>query len=318
MHTYSLFGLALASDVPFIRPLRAGAGQPDLTFTCQAEPPFEVAPAALTPTRSTRQTDERLRMPRVLRTEACDVVQVADDITFYIWHDRIICHLSDPARFDRVEMYFLAAALPYWMEQRGIPVLHASSVVVDGQALGFMARSRMGKSALAATFVQQGALLLSDDPLVVRMEGESVVAYPGVPQMRMWADQAQQFLGYSETLPRVHPTLAKRFVPISAVGGFCKEPQPLTRLYLLDRQTTSQDADPVGIKVLAVAPTQALFQLVNNSYIARTFAAREYQQRRLALLAPLAERVTVRRLVYPSGYEHLRAVREAILRDLNV
>lgn len=316
MHTYSLFGLTLASDVPFIRPLRAGAGQPDLTFTCQAEPPFGFEPTALMPTHSTRQTGERSNLPRVLRTEACDVVQVADGITFYIWHTRIICHLSDPARFDRVELYFLTAALPYWMEQHGIPVLHASSVVVDGQAIGFMARSQTGKSALAATFVQQGDLLLSDDPLVVQLEGERVVAYPGVPQMRMWADQAQQFLGYYETLPRVHPTLAKRFVPISAVGGFCEQPQPLARLYLLDRQASSPDQDPVGIEIIAVAPTQALFQLATNSYIARTFATREYQQKRLALLAPLAKRVAVSRLVYPSGYEHLPAVREAILRDL--
>jgi hypothetical protein len=48
----------------------------------------------------------------------------------------------------------------------------------------------------------------------------------------------------------------------------------------------------------------------------RLVQAAGLQPQRLALFAALVQRVPRRRLVYPSGYEHLPRVREAILEDL--
>ncbi len=60
-----------------------------------------------------------------------------------------------------------AQALPLAATLRGLEVLHASGVVVDGRALLFAGAPGAGKSSLAAAFLYRGAVLLSDDTVAL-------------------------------------------------------------------------------------------------------------------------------------------------------
>jgi hypothetical protein len=133
--------------------------------------------------------------------------------------------------------------------------------------------------------------------------------------MRMWPPEAEHFLGHYEDLALIDPQLSKRRVPVGAdsFGSFCGEPQPLGRIYLLDR-LRPQQAARVGITPLS--PRDAVLELLRYSFMPRLVEAIGLQGRRLQLLTRAAQDVPMRRLSFPSGYRYLPDVCEAILADL--
>ena len=56
--------------------------------------------------------------------------------------------------------------------------------------------------------------------------------------------------------------------------------------------------------------------LVRNSFTARAVEALGWQRSRLMVLGDLVQWVPVRRLIYPSGFQRLTHLRQALLRDL--
>jgi hypothetical protein len=164
--------------------------------------------------------------------------------------------------------------------------------------------------------MQAGCPLLTDDILPVERMGDVFVGRPGYPTMRMWPDEAEHFLGYYEHLPRVHPQLSKRRVPVGpdVFGTFLDAATPLACLYVPDRRDPAEHG--LAIEIEPISPGNAVIELVRNSFVPRLVQAMGLAPQRLALFAALVESVPVRRLSYPNGFQHLEGVREAILRDL--
>jgi hypothetical protein len=89
------------------------------------------------------------------------------------------------------------------LHQRAELPLHASTVVFGKRAVAFAGPSGAGKSTIAASLVQAGHRLLSDDISVVRFAADGApVAVPGSPNLRL-DEEAAQLIG----LPRgvLHP-----------------------------------------------------------------------------------------------------------------
>jgi len=151
--------------------------------------------------------------------------------------------------------------------------------------------------------------------LPVDADGGRFLAYPGYPQMRRWPEQAQYFVGDYQALELLHPNFTKCRVPIGPAGWgtFCTFPQPLSALYLLDRRSPAEYG--TTIKIAAVSSAQALFTLVGHLFAARLINGVAHQRQRLVCLTSLVQHVPVHRLTYPSGYEHLSLVRQAVLAD---
>ena len=132
----------------------------------------------------------------VHRMDGFDVIHVANSADYYIWPEKIIAHLLNPRYRDRIEIDLLGWILSLWLELHHVLAIHASAVVTRHGAIGFISGNRGGKSALAAAFVKGGYPLLTDDILAVgKGEGPGFFARPGYPQMRMWPDEAEYFMG---------------------------------------------------------------------------------------------------------------------------
>lgn len=313
--SYRLFGLTLASDFPFVHALPHAAGPPDLRFTRALESPVppgwqSVSPVYVNPRR--RPNGEHLVSLYCLND--CDVLRFPSIADFYLWPDRVVCHLVDPVADCLAELHLLGTVLALWLERRAVVALHAASIAVANRAVAFTGSKHSGKSSLAATFVQAGDSLLTDDLLSVRARENHFIGQPGYPQMRLWPEQAQHFLGYYETLEIVHPAYTKRRVAVKELGTFCVRPQPLVALYLLQRRDPTKHG--TSIEITSVPRAEALFVLIRHCFASQLLNALTHQQRRAALLAPLVQRVPVRRLVFPSGFEYLPRVRRSILDDL--
>jgi hypothetical protein len=305
-----LYDVALASDFPFAIPLPGINGTPDLTFAAVSSPPPSGGRHGRSPVyTSPRRRPDGTSGCRLYHLPECEMLSFPG-ADFCLWPDRIVCHLPDAARHHLVETYLLGPVLCYWLERQNIPVLHASAVTVDGSAAAaFLASGGTGKSGMAAALLQHGAALLADDLVPVEARGATFLARPGFPQLRMWPDEAACFAGLWEHLPRVSPETDKRWVP---AGAFHDAPLPLSCLYLLDRRPAS-DA-PIEIRDLS--PRDALIELLRHSFTPLLVEAAGLQPARFDLLSRLVLQVPVRRLRYPSGFDRLPGVAEAVRLDL--
>lgn len=316
-HKYRLLGITLESNFPFSYPLLPGEGVPDLTLTLASEPPVawrrsDWEPLYTSPYRGLFG-DSILHFYRL---EACDVLHFPGIADFFAWPERVECLPSPPVDYALIETFLFGGLLPYCMEARGAPVLHASSVAVDGGIAAFLANSGGGKSTLAAAMVKAGLPLVGDDILPIRKLEGQFLGYPSFPVLRLYDAQAQYLLGHSDGLPRLNDYVDKYLVSPGrdGVGSFCDTPLPLACLYLPERREASEAG--ASIEITPLSPQQALIELVRHTFGPRLVKAMGLAPQRFALLAEAARQVPMRRLSYPNGFEHLETVREAVLADL--
>lgn len=309
---YSLFGLTLASNFPFTNWLSAGNGPADLSFTCSTSAPLPRGITKEPSYASPNLIDEQQSFLYVYQQAGYDVLLFSEVAAFYIWPNHIVCHLLDKAYDFMVELHFLGFVLSYWLERQGLVALHASATVVDERAVGFLATNKGGKSSLSACLMQLGYPLLTDDILVVERREDGFLGRPSYPQMRMWPELAEHFLGHYERLEQIHPKLTKRRVPVgsSGIGSFCNISQPLICLYLPERREEG------NIEISSLSLGKAVIELVHHSFLVGIVEAVGFQTSRFQLLADFAKQVSVRRLVYPDGLHRLPEVRNVLLDDL--
>lgn len=299
-----LLGCGVITDFPFTSRLLSEAdvtAPVDLTFTASARPVF------FSPSAPVYESPSRDGAPRasLFRTAEGEVLRFPDAGDFLILPDRITAHLPQPS-LDLAELRFLGPVMSYWLERRGLPTLHASAVSVHGCAIAFLSRHGGGKTGLAAAMVQAGFPLLTDDLLVLEERENGWEVRPAYPEMRMWPDEAEHFVGSPEALPLVQSDSEKRRVALGrgGFGSFQEASVPLACIYLASRRP-EEDGE---IEVQPVPRSEALIELVRHSFSPRLVEAAGLQPARLDRLARLVRAVPVRRLVYPSGFDRLPEV----------
>lgn len=301
---HRVFGCTLGSEVPFDNRLGEGGGPAaDLVFS------YGPPGADLPDTASCLYRGTNLHLFRAPDREVLRITDVAD---FHLWPDRIVAHPAAAEPSPLIEIHLLGTVLSYWLERRGLVTLHASAVEIAGRAAVFASTHGGGKTGLAAALLQAGHPLLSDDLLPVEERDGTFLGRPGYPQMRMWPDEAAWFLGSHEHLPIVHPELSKRRVPVGpgGLGTFHGSPLPLACIYLPER------TEGEALEIREVSPRDALIELLRHSFSPRLVEAAGLQPARFQHLSNLVLQVPVKRLRYPSGFDRLPGVAEAVRRDL--
>lgn len=315
---YRVLGLTLETDATFQTPLPTTSAAPDLRFqVLEGSRPRDWREPATPVFTSPVRIDGDQPLFTIHQGPRGDLLRFTEVAEFSLSDREIHACLLDPDYAFMMEIYLLGIVLSYWLERQGIPVLHASAVSVVGRAVGFVGTNQGGKSSLAIALMNGGHPLLADDLVGVQRSSTGIEARPGFPSMRMWPDLARYAVGDAwEALPLAHPRFEKRRVAIGpgGFGRFRDRVQPLACLYLPQR------CDPGGgepeVRVEAVSPQEAIFQLLRGSFLPRVTLATGFAPERLEIFSTLVERVPVRRLIYPRGFEHLPRVAECIVRDL--
>lgn len=309
---YTLYGSTLASDFPFQWPLPGGTRDPDVRFSCVDTAPLDVDLGVATCVLDLPLGAET-GAPSISyhRCDDVDVLRFGRDADHYLWPDRIVCHLHDPSLEWIVEIQLLGMVLALWLELRGTPTLHASTVVVDGSAVAFLGTKGGGKTTAATALVAAGHPLLVDDLLALHLTGSDVLAQPGYPMLRLWPEQVDHFLGGGDHLPLVHPSFAKRRVQLGdGFGAHHAGPAPLRRIYLPVRR----DGGEVAIE--PVSSREALIETVRNSFLHDAVHSFGLAGPRLTVLAEVLRSASVRRVVYPSGFDRLPELVAAVEADV--
>ncbi len=150
--------------------------------------------------------------------------------------------------------------------------------------------------------------MLTDGILPLERRGSQIFGQSGYPQMRLWPQEAEHFLGGSLNLESVVPDHPKLRVPVGAgrFGSFHPEATALAGLYLLDRREGRQEVSEP--EITPVAPREAVIELLKESFAPSMVESLGLQQQRMDFFSGLSLRVPVRRLTYPSSLELLPLV----------
>jgi hypothetical protein len=308
-----LFGIIVGTSFPFTVPVATCNGPHDLTFEAASHPLLAGAPPQTALLyESVAGGADGTRLTCLYRLDGRDTFRFFEAGDFLVDSDRIEADLWR-ARLDLAELRFLGPVLSYWFERQGLPTLHASAVAAGGHAIAFVSRHGGGKSGLAAAMVQAGCALVTDDLLVLENREDRWEARPSYPEMRMWPDEATVFVGSFEGLPQVQSDSEKRRVAVGGssgtFGSFQDASLPLACIYLASRRPEAEG----GVEIQPVSRGEALIELVRHSFSPRLVEAAGLQPARLDRLSRLVRQVPVRRLSYPSGFERLPEVAEALL-----
>ncbi|HVF36470.1 MAG TPA: hypothetical protein VNA29_00835 [Sphingomicrobium sp.] len=167
---YHLFGLTLRStiELPELIPAQ-GNGDCDVEITRGKVAGAQDEGFGVT------ETGAMLTIPGVARYEVSGGSQILVDAAL-------------GAGDANVRLYLLGSVMGALLHQRGMLPLHANAIEIDGLAVAFMGPSGAGKSTLAAAFHDRGFAVLADDICVIGAAQGKVMAYPGVPRLRLWEE----------------------------------------------------------------------------------------------------------------------------------
>jgi len=205
--------------------------------------------------------------------------------------------------------YFLGQVLSYCLLARGIEPLHATAVIVDDHAVAFLGDSGRGKSTLAASFLQRGYTLLTDDVLALEFGGKSVWARPGIARVKLNPDSADAIFGGRRSVP-MNSFTSKMIFPLND-SQHGSRMVPLQALYVLPQKPSKS-----RILIRRLSGRSSFLPIVQNTFNDTVLHPDRLRQQ-FAMAARLARLIPIKRLSYPKRLDRLPAVADAILADVS-
>lgn len=241
------------------------------------------------------------------RTPTGFFVRFADcgDYTIDLAEKRVICTPVPDVPDDYCENIFSNQILPLLWTYDGTPVLHASGVVIDGGAFGFLGQSGRGKSTMAAAFARAGHAFLTDDGLLLERQGEGFSVRPYLPSIRLLPDSESAVFGHPAPAEDEDGVVAKVRVPSSALLPHAADRAPLRAIYVLKEPVSDE---PVFEPLSQAGAIDALLQ---HSFLLDSRDKGRVRSH-FATMASVAEHCPMFGLDYPRDFSRLPDTIEAI------
>lgn len=215
MYSYQAYGLGIRSPFP-IAELAAGDGPADVEVR-------------LTPGELLEEG-----APNFTCVAAPEAIELyfAGAGRFRVRNGRLIeLTLASAAERRLIEIYLAGNAMACVLYQRGLFVLHASVIAIEGSAYACVGASGEGKSSMGAALYARGHTLVSDDIAAITLATTGVLVAPAYPQFKL-APETGVCLGYPiEKLQQIHPRLEEL---VFRTNNFASEPLPLAGIFVLD------------------------------------------------------------------------------------
>ncbi len=228
--------------------------------------------------------------------------------SYQISPDGVIHCIPEPGCPGRLLRHFLInQVIPRFLGSQGEVIVHASAVKLsDGRAVAFLGNSGFGKSTLAASFAQSGAVLLADDCVLInRLDGALTVvgAFPGV---RLFTDSREAIFSDNSGFEQVATQMGKHQAVLS--GPLYSDRLLLARLFALNDPAV--DADSVS--VMALPGANALLKVVSSLFTLNPADEATTVRSFKAVKDLIAGSLPCSELHYPRELDILQEVRAAV------
>ena len=274
----------------------------------------------------TPQFDHARRLLHVSRAplDWFECRRLADGTTYLRWAALFEFLISPDARtieYRRLQKatnesfttYLLGQVLSFSLLALGYEPLHATSVVVDGEAVAFLGDCGYGKSTVGAAFVARGFPLLTDDVLVLEAREGRWIAHAGPPRLKLFPSVAQKVLSRA-TGRFMNPRTSKLVIPLGAPQAFTSS-VPLKALYVLPNPKHSRRRRHSNVRIEPLSGQKAFIEIIRAAFN-RLQVDRTRLENQFDITTRLVQEVPVRRLTYPRNLSALGALCDAVLNDI--
>jgi hypothetical protein len=208
--------------------------------------------------------------------------------------------------------YLLGQALSFAMVKQGIEPLHSSVVRVNDAAVGFIGDCGYGKSSLAAAFLQVGYSLLTDDLLVLKKNNGYLLAYPGLPRIKLFPKIAKSLIGDGVKGFPIGKFTSKLIFPLDRYQ-YVRTPLPLKVIYVLSPPKNGFRSK--GVMIRKLSQRSAFLSLLRNTYNP-LLTDPDRLKRQFALAYHVTSKIPFKLISYPRALNSLPIVRKTIFEDL--
>ncbi len=205
----------------------------------------------------------------------------------------------------------LGPVMALLLHLRGMLVLHASAVSINGRIAVFVGNKGAGKSTTTAAAVERGHLLFTDDLLALSFAGTGQPeAFPGFPSVKLVSDCSHLFsLQGADDLAAPIADFPKQIRRLR--NAFADAPAMPARIYVLKRANETS--------ILPCLPDEALRMIMRFAYIP-LFERKPWQadeaQRHFTQCASIASKVQVAHLETPSDLGRMSEIIACVETDL--
>jgi len=308
---YRIYGLLVRSalELPFPRVHAGARTNGDLTL--------DPAPArAFGPARASVPHPERW-FQHVLLEGGDTYLRWRGLFEFIVGVDgRRILYRSEPgAHPDSFHTYLLNQVLSFALVRRGVEPVHATAVLTPAGAVAFLGDSGYGKSSLAASFLNAGFQLVTDDLLILQRNEDGYVVEPGPPRIKLFPEIAGDLLqGPALVGASMNPLTNKKVIRLEC-SATPQTAVPLAVIYILTPPKSRRGNSRVVLRRLH--PRTAFLEITRNTFSPQVVEPLRLR-RHFEFVADVVARVPVKTLSYPLRLELLDKVRDAVLRDAGV
>jgi hypothetical protein len=214
--------------------------------------------------------------------------------------NEILVEQAPSANHNELCGYLLGMVFGVLCHQRGITPLHASAVDVSDGCVAFVGESGAGKSTLVAALAAREYEVIADDSCFLQVSNNGIVeGWPGVNQIRLWADSLTA-LAYDEAgFSRAGRIWNKYFIPVRPPRNPAGA-RRLRRVYQLQVAPTGSPA-----KVTPLYGAAAIEAIMQNVYRLSLAEYMGYKPHVFRLCATAADNVPVFRFSRPLGFDLL-------------
>jgi hypothetical protein len=291
MYASSAYGLLIGSDFCLLEPSRKFSefkGQPDVVVQIG-----QLAEADKDALNSNHD---------------CFKGTLPDIGQFWIQPNQITVQPSSGVDEQTLSSCILGTAFSVLLQQRGFLVLHASAVIIDGQAIAFIGFSGAGKSTTASAFMQSGYPVITDDVLAIQFKSRYPEVVPSYPIIKLLPDAVEALGHNAEELPLLHASSHKRIQTFDYEQ--LQDTYPLQRIYLLSKGDRHE--------IQPLMATEALFTLVNQSRAAKNLIDPSAKKLHFQQCAELTKMNRVFRLRRKPGLDTLSEIVKLVETDLGL
>ncbi len=294
---YTVFGLSVESqlELPEMLPMpetsmadihiRYGELPPQLDSAVDAGARWQTAPGVF-----------HLNLLRLGRFRVCDGKEI------------IVQPLPGVSE-DRLRAILLSSCLANLLHQRQLFALHCSAIRTEHGAVLFAGNSGMGKSTLVSAMLGRGYKMLADDMLALAIdEAGRVLALPGFPQVKLWADSAKELGRPTDGLQRLMPEY-DRFIVYEA-DRFEAQAARLSAIYFLRTHNSREFVlDPL-------TPSARFNALLDNTWQKLTLPGLGLREWHFQIAAKIASLAYAARFTRPAEPLEIRRTIDLLEADM--
>ncbi len=162
------------------------------------------------------------------------------------------------SEMDTVILFILGSAFGALLIQRGVIPLHGSAIKYRNECVLILGDSGAGKSTLAASLIEDGGKILSDDVIATRIEEKRCLAVASYPQQKLCSNSMKNDDSSHEKIKYVFSEREKFYV--NRKTDFWNKSMDIKKIFLLEIGETDK------VEISQIFGSEKLNVLLKNVY----------------------------------------------------